>query len=173
MFKALTLIETAVTLAILSLALFFLSPVVFSLSDQVKVEREAELVRSFFYQVQTQARFTKQSYETYINHHQENWCIIALAKTEEKSTACNCFNPQLCGLKGRYLVYHNQFPSVELRTNKLFPSRFMTVNGSSGNLEAGCLAFYSPSAQRLMDFDAYGVINVPARNARTLCKSLI
>lgn len=166
--RATTLIESIITLTILTLALYFISPVIFQLQDSHKIHHEAELFKSFIYQIQTKSRQHKEKYALFISQNDNKWCAIAIKKSISNTESCNCLNYQSCNLSQDYYLHHNAFNS-RVETLNIFPTIFLNIDGISGRLESKCLSLHLGSQKRIMQFDKYGAINVLENAKRSQC----
>lgn len=170
MFRAVTVIELLITLAITVIAGFYFSPTLFRLHDQFVVAQEVENVKSFLYGIQDKARFQNQNYALTIAQNEQGWCIVALAKKRGKQTACNCLTLASCDLNdAEYRLYRNQ-NAVSIYNKKLFPSILTYVDGKSGNQSSLCLGISKGQSQAILQIQRNGVINVIDQKARSQCK---
>lgn len=170
MFRATTVIELLVTLSIMLIAVYFISPIWFGLQDRILVENEVENLKSFLYQIQDKARYHNQNYALTLAQENSNWCIIAIAKKDEKSTACNCLNLKSCLLtENHYLLYRN-IMDVSVYNRRFYPSIFTHFDGKSGNQSTICLNISKGKHQSVLQIQRNGVINVLDVKSRTQCK---
>ncbi|QIM62218.1 Type II secretory pathway, pseudopilin PulG [Pasteurellaceae bacterium Orientalotternb1] len=170
MYRAITLIELLIALAVISITLYFLSPSIYQIQDPILLNNEIDKIKAFIYQVQTQARYHKQRYSVSISQNNTNWCIIAIAKNNSKETACNCLMSNSCRITSQYYLYHPVSHKVELKSNSLYPKVFMNIDGVTGRLETICLGINLNESRRVIQFDSSGVINVAQQNKRTKCR---
>ncbi len=166
--RATTLIELLITLAVLTLALFFISPAIFTLPNNIKISQEADLFKSFIYQVQHKARQHKEKYALFLAKTEDKWCAIALKKAFNNTASCNCLNYHTCDLSQGYYLYQNQFNS-RVETALFFPTVFLNIEGVSGRLESKCLNIQLANEKRIIQFDKYGAINVLEEAKRSGC----
>lgn len=169
--RAVTLIELLITLAITIIAIYFISPVWFQLQDQIIVETEVENVKSFLYQIQDQSRYKNQNYALTISKNNQNWCIIAIAKNQEKSTACNCLNLNSCDLKETEYYFYRNSHQVDIYNRNIYPKILTYFDGKSGNQSTLCLNIFKDQSQAILQIQRNGVINViNDQKARSQCK---
>lgn len=169
MYRAITVIELLITLSITVIALYFISPIIFSLQDHILVQREMDNIKAFFYKIQSQARYQQQNYAISIAQNNTRWCIIAVAKNSEKQTACNCLNLSSCQIKNHYDVYYNHF-NVSLYNKNFYPKIFTHFDGISGNQSTICLNVSSGNEQAILQIQRNGVMNVITGKTRSRCK---
>lgn len=171
MLRAVTTLELLITLAISIIAIYFISPVWFQLQDRIMIENEVENVKSFLYQIQDNSRYKNQNYALTIAKNNQNWCIIAVAKTQEKSTACDCLNLKSCDLnKTEYQLYRN-IHQVDIYNRNLYPKILTHFDGKSGNQSTICLNIFKEKNQAILQIQRNGVINVLIdQRARSQCK---
>lgn len=171
MLRAVTIIELLMTLAMTIIAIYFISPVWFQLQDQILIESEVENVKSFLYQIQDKSRYKNQNYALTISKNNQNWCIIAVAKNQEKVTACNCLNVKSCDLKDtEYQLYRN-IHQVDIYNRNLYPKILTHFDGKSGNQSTLCLNISKDKNQVILQIQRNGVINViNDQKSRSQCK---
>ncbi|MGQ8821320.1 Type II secretory pathway, pseudopilin PulG [Bibersteinia trehalosi] len=171
MYRAITLLETLITLAIIVIASYFISPVLFSFQDQLLVENEIENVKSFLYQLQDKARYQNRNYALNIAQNSQHWCIIAIAKNSGKSTACDCLNLKSCQLLGLdYHLYKNH-NNVSIYNKNTYPKILTYFDGRSGNQSTICLSISKGKNQAILQIQRNGVINVILdTKSRSQCK---
>lgn len=169
MFRAVTLIELLISIAILFIGIYFISPVIFRLQDYYQVNSEMENIKSFLYQIQTKARFYNQNYAISIVNQSNKWCMVAIAKNSEKTTACDCLNLSSCTLNSDYLIYQNRYP-VSLQNKNMYPKWFTHFDGKSGNQATICLGVSLNQEQAILQIQRNGVINVIRGKTRSRCK---
>lgn len=176
-YKAISLIELLITLAVMVIAIYFISPAIFHLPDPIILNNEVEQIRSFFYQIQTKARFTKTNYSLSVSQKNNQWCIIAIEKAEEnKEITCNCLNLLSCTIPASYHLYKSKESikhKVSLKSKDLYPNSFINIDGITGKLESKCLGLRINKSQLVMQFNEYGVINVAQQDKRTECRENI
>ncbi|HDL5346002.1 TPA: Type II secretory pathway, pseudopilin PulG, partial [Mannheimia haemolytica] len=92
MYKAITLIEILTTITIMVIAVYFISPVIFTLQDRIALHSEIENIQSFIQQIQTKARYTKRNYTLTLSQRNNQWCMIAVIKpiNTSKQIICDC-----------------------------------------------------------------------------------
>lgn len=170
MFRAFSLIESITTLTILVIAFYFISPTLFQFSDKIKLNNEIEQIKSFVYQIQTQARYTKQRYSLSISQPtSKSFCFIAVKKESSKQIACDCFNLSTCSSK-EYQTYYSQNSNVILKNKSLYPNVFMNIDGISAKLESKCINVRLNDESDILQFDQNGVIYVMPKAKRSSCK---
>lgn len=171
MLRAVTLIEILITLTITIIATYFISPILFQLKERIIVETEVENVKSFLYQIQDNARFTNKNFALNIAQDSQRWCIIAIAKNNEKHTACDCLNLASCQLySADYYIYHNQ-NNVAIYNKNSYPKILTYFDGKSGNQSTICLNISKESHQAILQIQRNGVINVITdQKSRSQCK---
>lgn len=174
MFRAITLLESLITLVLIVISVYFISPVVFRLHDSYLVENELDHITSFIYQIQSRARYTKTAYSINLveNRAEKRWCMVAIQKQSSQRELCNCFQLSACPRQAAYQLYSIQSEKVEMKTNKQFPQYTLDIDGLSGGMEESCLKLRSHDYEQILQFDPRGVINVAQPNARTECKHL-
>lgn len=174
MFRAVSLIETLITLTLIVISVYFISPIFFRFHDSYLVNSEAEQIKSFIYQIQAKARYTKTAYSINFveNSGNNRWCMVAIQKLESGREICNCFQPKSCRNQANYSIYPNQFPTVSMKTNKRYPQYTLDIDGVSAGMEEGCLKLIRNSYSQILQFDPRGMINVAQPNARTECRNL-
>lgn len=181
--RAFSLVEIMITLAIMVIASFFISPVIFKLQDRIKLQNEIENLQSFIYQVQTKARYYKQSYSLTIsqnststkgdrNNEINQWCIIAIKKptANSKQIICDCLNLKSCVINDAYFLYQNQFPNIVLKNKSLYPKSFISIDGVAGRLESKCLHISLNNESDILQFDPWGRVYVNPKNKRSTCR---
>lgn len=171
MLRAVTVIELLVTLTINIIAIYFISPVWFQLQERIMVESEVENVKSFLYQIQDQSRYTNQNYAVTVARNNQDWCIIAFAKNQEKTTACNCLNLTSCDIKNtEYHLYKNTH-QVDIYNRNLYPKVLTHFDSKSGNQSTICLNISKGDNQTILQIQRNGVINVISdQKSRSQCK---
>ncbi|OOH91460.1 Type II secretory pathway, pseudopilin PulG [Pasteurellaceae bacterium 15-036681] len=167
--KAFSLIETLITLVILILSLYFISPIFFKLHDHLLLNKEIDQVKAFIYQIQSKARYQKQNYSISINQDNQQWCMVAVAKLDSKQIACDCLNINSCLIKDEYRLYHSH-NALTLKSNSLYPKVFMNVDGNAGRLESKCLGFALNNEKDVIQFEQNGVVYVIQKNKRSTCR---
>lgn len=171
---AFSLIETLITLVIIVIAFFWLSPVIFSLQDGVKLQSEVENLQSFIHQIQTKARYEKQNYALTIsqNNATNQWCVIAIKKpkNDNKRIVCDCLNLKSCVLNDTYFLYQNQFPQIVLKNKSLYPNPFISIDGITGQLESKCLNMTLNNETEILQFEQGGRVYAMPKNKRTNCR---
>lgn len=171
-YKAISLIELLTALAVIVIAIYFISPVIFHLPEPIILNNEVEQVRSFFYTVQAKARYSQQAYTVSLNqdnHHK--WCMIAVAKNDENHTPCNCLHIESCRLASPYFLYESRSKYVQLSSKKFFPNIFMRINSDTGGVESVCLRLFIHKYEQVLQFNTTGVINVIQKGKRSQCYS--
>lgn len=171
-YSAFSLIETLIALSILVFAIYFISPVYFKINDLFAIRHEIEQVKSFIYQIQSKARYTKQNYTLTVSQNENDgkWCIVALKKNSSKQVVCNCLNIISCPIE-EYLVYYNHFNRVKLVNNSLYPKAFINIDGISGRLESKCIRFEIDKQNDILQLEQNGLIYVMPKNKRSSCKA--
>ncbi|MDP8051193.1 type II secretion system protein [Pasteurella atlantica] len=171
-FKAFTLIETLITLTILVIALYFLSPSIFKLQDKMKLESELTQLKSFVYQVQTKARYHKKRYSLLISQdlNRQKWCVIAIKKKSRRKVRCDCLNLSSCAKFKEYLLYNNSYPETQIKSSLLYPKSFINIDGVAATSESKCLNIAINQQSEILQFHQYGVINVIAKNKTSKCR---
>ncbi|MDP8162684.1 Type II secretory pathway, pseudopilin PulG [Pasteurella skyensis] len=170
--KAITLIETLITLCILVISLYFLSPVIFKLQDNHKLNTEIALVKSFIYQVQTKARYHKKRYSLLLSQDvaKQKWCIIAIKKKTRRRVKCNCLNLSSCAKFDEYLLYKNNIDGSQLNTSLYYPKTFINIDGIAGTLESKCVNISVNQYSEILKFNQYGVVDVIPKNKISRCR---
>lgn len=172
--SAFTLIEALIALAVLVIALYFISPVFFQLQDSVALRQEIENIQSFIYKVQTQARYQKVNYTLTLsqNTRENKWCLIAIQKEKNngKQIVCDCLNLTACGIKQPYLLYQNQHKQVLLKNKSLYPKPFINIDGVAATLESKCIQLSRNSFTEIVQLNQTGRIYVIPKNKRSTCK---
>lgn len=172
MYKAVTLIELLITLVVMVISIYFLSPIIFQLSAPIVLNNEIDQIKSFIYHIQTQARYQKRSYSITIRQNSANhqWCMIAIEKKSSKETACDCLNLKSCRLTSAYSLYHTYLNQIKLKSNRLYPNVFMNIDGVAGRLETTCLGLAYRNVQQIVQFETNGLINIAQPHKRTQCR---
>lgn len=171
MLRAVTTIELLITLAISIIAIYFISPVWFQLQDQILIESELENIKSFLYQIQDNSRYKNQNYALTISRNNQSWCIIAVAKNQEKVTACDCLNLISCDLKETEYQLYNNSHQVDIYNRNLYPKILTHFDGKSGNQSTLCLNISKNNYQAILQIQRNGVINVITdQKSRSQCK---
>ncbi|WGE33845.1 type II secretion system GspH family protein [Actinobacillus genomosp. 1] len=174
-FKAFTLIESLITLSILIISFYLISPVIFQLQDNIALNNEIENIQSFIYQIQAKARYQKQSYTLTASQNLQtsNWCLIAIQKQTGSSQeiVCDCLNVQQCHLTRHFLLYRNTHQHIVLKNQSLYPKSLINIDGTAGRLESKCLALSLNQASKILQFDQWGRIYVIPKDKRSRCKS--
>ncbi|OOR98327.1 Type II secretory pathway, pseudopilin PulG [Haemophilus paracuniculus] len=170
MFRAFSLIESITTLTLFVIAFYFISPSLFQFSDKIKLNNEIEQIKSFVYQIQSQARYTKQNYSLSISQPvSQKFCLIAVKKESSKQIPCDCFNLSSCTAK-EYQTYYSQNSNVILRNRSLYPRVFMNIDGVSAKLESKCINMRLNDESEILQFDQNGVIYVMPKAKRSSCR---
>ncbi|QGM80052.1 pilus assembly FimT family protein [Otariodibacter oris] len=169
MYRAFTLIELLTVLSITFISIYFISPVIYRLQDQIILSSEIENIRSFFYLIQSKARYTKQNYSVNIKQDDKSFCIIAIKKIDGLFNKCNCFSINLCDIQSEYFIYRNISNDILLKSNGLYPKPFLSIDGRSGKLESKCLGLRRNNEGRVLQFDQNGLINVIQKKKRSKC----
>lgn len=172
MYKAITIIELLTTIAIMVIAVYFVSPVIFTLQDRVALNREIENIQSFIYQIQTKARYSKRNYTLTISQRNNQWCMIAVIKPKKssKQIICDCLNKAICNLNEEYHLYTPIHQSIVLKNKSLYPKSFINIDGVSGQLESKCIHLSLNKESDILQFEQLGRIYVAAKNKRSTCK---
>lgn len=172
--RAFTLLESLITLVILVIAIYFISPVIFRLQDSVALHQEIENLRSFIYQVQTQARYQKSNYSLTLsqNETKQKWCLIAIQKEKnnDKQIICDCLNLSSCPTTRPYFLYQNQHRQITLKNKSLYPKPFINVDGVAATLESKCLQLSRNNLTEILQINQYGRVYVIPKNKRSTCK---
>lgn len=169
MYRAMTFIESVITLTLMVIAFYFLSPVLFHIHSYRVLENEISQLKSFLYRVQSQARFRQQNYQLSMAEHQGRWCIIAVVKKTQKQTACHCGYLASCALQDGYVI-HRSLPNIVLNARRIYPSVLANLDGKSGEISATCLNVAVENHRMIIQIQRNGVINVLPQNARSQCK---
>lgn len=172
MYRAITLIELLITFIIIIISIYFISPVLFNIQIPVLLNNEIDQIKTFIYKVQTQARYKKQRYSLTISQDKinHNWCIIAIEKQNSKEIICDCLNIKTCNLFSKYYIYKSKLKNLELKSKNLYPNSFMNIYGNAGRLETVCLGLKYSQYQKVIQFDANGIVNVAQDSKRTKCR---
>lgn len=172
MHRAITLIELLITLTVMIVAIYFISPIIFHLPDPIIIQNEVDQIRAFIYQIQTKARYHKQNYSITVNQNQSDnrWCIVAIAKKSTKQTACDCLNIKNCEIQDGYFSYQPFSQKIKLKSNSLYPKVFFNIDGRTGQLGEKCLGLRLNNISEVLQFNSDGVINVAQKNKRTQCR---
>ncbi|WGE31459.1 type II secretion system GspH family protein [Actinobacillus genomosp. 2] len=174
MFKAFTLIESLITLSILIISYYFISPVIFQLQDSIALNNEIENIQSFIYQIQSKARYQKQSYTLTAsqNLQTQNWCLIAIQKKvgSTQEVVCDCLNIKQCRLTQHFFLYDNSHSNIKLKNNSLYPKSLLNIDGTAGRLESKCLALSLNQVSKILQFDQWGRVYVVPKDKRSVCK---
>lgn len=174
MFRAFTLIEILITLTILVISLYFISPAVFYVHDRIALNDEIENVRSFIYQIQTLSRYKKQNYSLTVSQdeHREKWCIVAVKKERgnKGQLICDCLNLQSCQGDNEKISYFNMHKKIKIRNKSLYPNSFINIDGLSGRLEAKCIHFEINGESEILQLEQTGRVYVMPKNKRSQCK---
>lgn len=172
--KAFTLIEAMITMAVFIIAIYFISPVIFRLQDNIALQQEMENIQSFIYHIQTKARYQKRNYSLTIsqNEQQNKWCFIAIQKeiNNAKQIACDCLNLTACGLKQPHFVYQNHHSQIILKNKSLYPKAFINIDGVAGSLESKCIQLSRNNFTEILQFNQAGRIYAIPKNKRSTCK---
>lgn len=169
MYRAITLLETLISLTVLVIAIYFISPFFLRISDPILVANEVENIKAFLIQIQSKARYTNQNYAVSIAQKNKVWCIIAIAKNSEKQTACNCLNIPSCMINSDYALYKNTHP-VSVYNKNLYPKIFTYFDGKSGNQSTVCLNISTGNEEAILQIQRNGVINVIQGKTRSQCQ---
>lgn len=173
-FKAFTLIESLITLSILIISFYLISPVIFQLQDSLTLENEIENLQSFIYQIQVKARYQKQSYTlTASQNLQTNkWCLIAVRKRQDstREIICDCLHIEQCRLNRHSFLYRNIYPNIILKNHSLYPKSLLNIDGTAGRLESKCLALSLNRTSKILQFDQWGRVYVVQKDKRSHCK---
>ena len=174
MLKAFTLIESLITLSILIISFYFLSPVIFQLQDHIALNNEIENLQSFIYQIQSKARYHKQSYTLTASQNLQthDWCLIALQKPSDSTNelVCDCLNIKQCRLSQHFFLYDNSHKNIKLKNNSLYPKSLLNIDGTAGRLESKCLALSLNNVSKILQFDQWGRVYVVPKDKRSVCK---
>lgn len=166
-----TIIELMITLVVMVIAVYFISPAIFHLPEPIILNNEIDQVRSFIYRIQSKARYQKKDFTISISQNSENrWCIIAIAKNNNEHTACDCLNIKSCRISDEYFLYQSNLQYIKLKTKDLYPHIFIRMSGKSGRLESKCLGFGLHQYSLELQFNQNGVINVADKSKRTQCR---
>ncbi|MGX2969641.1 pilus assembly FimT family protein [Ursidibacter sp. B-7004-1] len=172
MYRAFTIIELLTTLAISIIATYFISPIFFKIQDYFILNNHINQIRSFFYQVQSKAYYSKQNYSFTIHSDKQDWCIIALEKVDDKKKlSCDCLNLPSCNISGNYLIYKHKHYGVNFRSKSLYPNTFINLDGKSGRVESKCLGLSINKLSETLHFEQNGVVNVIQKNKRSNCNT--
>ncbi|MDH2997734.1 hypothetical protein A1D22_08425 [Pasteurellaceae bacterium LFhippo2] len=167
--NAFSLIESLVTLLVVVIALYFISPVIFKLHSQMSLDNEIEQIKNFVYHIQTKARYQQKNFSLSINQSRDRWCMVAVENEDEKQIACDCLNLTSCVIPKSYLLY--QSPTrLKLISNSLYPNVFSNIYGVSGQLSNKCLGLEMDNLNEYIQFDPRGVIYVAQKGKRTTCR---
>lgn len=169
--KAITLIETLITLIILVVVTYFISPLIFKLQDEIKLQNELEQFRGFIYQVQERARYNKKSYTLSLSQNDKNWCIVAVKKKGRRRQLCNCLDISSCSSFKENWLYLNKIVNSEIKSPLVYPKRFIDINGQTGKLESQCLKIKVNDQETILQFKSYGIIDVISKNENTKCRA--
>ncbi|HDV7283543.1 Tfp pilus assembly protein FimT/FimU [Mannheimia glucosida] len=172
MYKAITLIEILTTITIMVIAVYFISPVIFTLQDRIALNSEIENIQSFIHQIQTKARYTKRNYTLTLSQRNEQWCMIAIIKpiNTTKQIICDCLNKQFCDLGKEYHLYTPTHQHIVLKNKSLYPKSFINIDGVSGQLESKCIKLSLNKENEILQFEQLGRVYVAAKNKRSTCK---
>lgn len=172
MLRSFTLIEILIAIAVLTIATFFISPVIFTLQDKFALNSEIKHIQSFIYQIQTKARYSQESYSISIsqNINDKQWCIIAIKKETSEQIICDCLNINSCIIKNYAYLYKNKYPNIILKNKSLYPKSFISIDGAAGRLESKCINISRNKESEILQFDQWGRIYVMEKNKRSNCK---
>lgn len=172
MYKAITLIEILATMVVMVIAIYFISPAIFTLQDRIALNSEVANIQSFIYQLQTKARYTKRNYTITISQNDQNWCMVAVRKpiNNTKQIICDCLNKQFCRLEDEYHIYTPTYPNIKLINKSLYPKSFMNIDGISGRLESKCILMSLNKENDVLQIETLGRVYVAERDKRSTCK---
>lgn len=173
MYRSFSLIETLTTLVVLTIAVYFISPIYFPLQGNNYIQHEINAFRNFLYQIQSQSRFYKQNYIVKIYQQENKWCAISFAKKLEKSTACDCFNVDRCRNLTEIFRYMPISHNITVHSKKIYPNTFLNIDGVSGRFNEGCLLFKQGENYEILQINDNGVADVIQKGKRSQCKSYI
>ncbi len=171
LFKSFSLIEMSVTLSILVISFHFISPAIFKLQDNIKLENEIKQLKAFIYQVQTHARFNKKVYSVVFSQNikKQQWCAIAIKKKSRRNVKCNCLNLTTCNKFTDYLLYKNDFKESKLKTPQIYPKNFLNIDGKTARLEEKCVKVTVNKQSKVLQFKSTGIINVISKKKKSRC----
>lgn len=172
MYKAITLIETLTAIVIMVIAIYFISPSIFTLHDRIVLNSEIENIQSFIYQIQTKARYSKRNYSLTISQYNQKWCLIAVRKpiNSTKQIICDCLNKHACQLNDEYHLYTPIHKNIVLKNKSLYPKSFINIDGVSGQLESKCVNISLNQESEILQFEQLGRVYVAAKDKRSTCK---
>ncbi len=168
-FKAYSLIESLITIALIAIVVSFATPKLFEQGDQLKLDREMSLISSFIVKIQDKARFERKRYSMLINQKDEKWCMVAINKPTSRKVSCNCLEPNSCNKFKEYYILENSIKS-EIKTRLLYPKTFLNIDGIAFALESKCIKVSVNDAHDVLFFNQYGVINVLPKSKRSNCR---
>lgn len=172
MYRAITLIETLTAIAVMVIAIYFISPVIFILQDRIALHREIENIQSFIYQIQTKSRYSNRNYTLTLSQNNNQWCMIAVIKpiNSTKQIICDCLNKQFCHLDEEYHLYTPSYPNILLKNKSLYPKSFINIDGVSGQLESKCINISLNQESEILQFTQLGRVYVAEKSKRSSCK---
>ncbi|WP_373767539.1 Tfp pilus assembly protein FimT/FimU [Glaesserella sp.] len=172
MFRAFTLIELLTAFTVVVISLYFISPTIFRIQENILLHQEIDQIKTFLYQVQSHSRYAKKHYSLTVSQREEEkkWCMIAIEKSYSKQRVCDCFNLPSCNISSHYYVYHNIHPQIQLKSNSLYPRAFIDIDGRSARLSPKCLDMRTNHAREIIQFDQNGVVNVVQEQKRSTCR---
>lgn len=172
MYKAITLIEMLTAIAIMVIAIYFISPIIFTFQDRISLNSEIENIQSFIYQVQTKARYSKRNYTLTISQRNNHWCIVAAIKpiNNTKQIICDCLNKKSCSSTEEYHIYNPNNRNIILKNKSLYPNAFINIDGVSGQLESKCIKLDLNKESDILQLEQLGRVYVAAKNKRSTCK---
>ncbi|MEG9476594.1 type II secretion system protein [Mannheimia indoligenes] len=172
MYKAITLIEMLTAIAIMVIAIYFISPIIFTFQDRISLNSEIENIQSFIYQIQTKARYSKRNYTLTISQRNNQWCIVAAIKpiNNTKQIICDCLNKKSCSSTEEYHIYNPSNQNIILKNKSLYPKSFINIDGVSGQLESKCINLSLNKESEILQFEQLGRVYVAAKNKRSTCK---
>lgn len=172
MYKAITLIEMLTAIAIMVIAIYFISPILFIFQDRVALNSEIENIQSFIYQIQTKARYSKRNYTLTISQRNNRWCIVAAIKpiNNTKQVICDFLTKNSCSSVEEYHIYHPNNRNIMLINKSLYPNAFINIDGASGQLESKCIKLHLNKESDILQLEQLGRVYVAAKNKRSTCK---
>ncbi|QIM67444.1 Type II secretory pathway, pseudopilin PulG [Mannheimia granulomatis] len=172
MYKAITLIELLITMVIMVIVVYFISPIIFTFKDRVALNSEIENIQSFIYQIQTKARYSKRNYTLTLSQNNQKWCMIAVRKPVNNNIQiiCDCLNKQFCSLNEEYHLYLPTHKNIVLKNKSLFPKSFINIDGVSGQLESKCIYMSLNQENDILQFEQLGRVYVAEKGKRSTCK---
>lgn len=167
--KGFTLLESLITLLIISLCLFFAIPNWQPVNAKIILNKEQQKLYLFLRQVQARVENSNEIWfliaNRDLNRHQ--WCLTAQMKS---SQLCDCLNPQSCPKDIPMQLYYPYFPEKTMLVSKVYyPKEITRLNGIRNTYSTQCFVLQADNVRSLFSLFNVGSLKVKDYQSLSAC----